>query len=210
MQLDIVKLSKHYNFHRVFDNWSHTFQPGHYGIVGPNGVGKSTLLAILAGAEEFQGGQVLLDDRDLQKQGLWYKQHVGYCPDHLQFYPILSVNEFLQLAATIKRCQLPDPEGVLIGGFNVASFLNTALGELSLGTRKKILLIAALMNQPKVLLLDEPTDELDKNSKAFLIDILRANHDAIVIISTHDEVLLQSLDADVIALDKPNAQHPNA
>jgi ABC-type multidrug transport system ATPase subunit len=201
IKLEVVRLCKSYGTRKIFHQWSREFEPGFHGVTGPNGSGKSTLLSVLAGAESFQGGSIIFNGQELNKKGGTYRRAMGYCPDRLEFYPFVKVNEFFQLAASARACTTPGPQHELIVGLNLGRDLDTRVDELSLGTQKKVMLVAALMNKPSLLLLDEPTDELDESSQQYLIDQLKCRVDGITIIATHDKLLLDQLNAECIDLD---------
>ncbi len=197
----VTDLHKSYGARVVFAGWSHAFDSGFHGVTGPNGIGKSTLLAILAGAERCQGGKIALNGAVLGQEPDTYRSQIGYCPDRMAFYPFVKAHEFFHLAASAKSCATPDPAHPLVKGFNLHREWDTRLDELSLGTQKKVLLLTALFSDPDLLLLDEPTDELDAESARFLVDHLLQRRAAITIISTHDRALLDALQATPIALD---------
>ena len=198
--LDIRSLSKRYGARVIFDRFSQQFESGCHGVIGPNGVGKSTLLSILGGSEPFQAGSIRLAEAELGDPDGAYLKQTGYCPDRLSFYPFLTVREFWGLAAGIRGLPVPDASHVLVQGLNLAREINTRLDALSLGTQKKVLLVTALIHGPALLLLDEPTDELDATSARFLTHHLKRMEGTITIISTHDETLLADLGADVLEL----------
>ncbi len=194
-RLEVNALDKSFGARVIFQHWTHRFEAGFHGVTGPNGVGKSTLLAIVAGAEPYQDGEIILNGERLGDEPDRYRPGIGYCPDRLDFYPFLKVSEFWHIAASVKSAETPRQSHPLVSGFNLGVELNKRLDELSLGTRKKVLLVAALINDPALLLLDEPTDELDSTSAGLLVDYLSQRREAITIFSTHDDGLLADLAA---------------
>lgn len=203
MKLDVVGLGKYFPGRRIFQSWSYTFEDGCYAVVGSNGMGKSTLLKILAGVESSQG-EVLLNGISLAKCPLEYKQLLGYSPDRLEFYPFLTVDEFFRLVSNIKEIESIDQTNYLVQGLSISKYFTNTLESLSLGTKKKVLLIAALASDPQLLLLDEPTDELDRKSKDFILNVLKQRKSQITIISTHDQELVDVLSNEIIDLDASN------
>jgi len=199
--LEIKSLHKAYGRRVVFEEFSHRFRAGFHGVIGPNGAGKSTLLAIAGGAEPFGSGKVSLNSEALGATPDLYRPQMGYCPDRLAFYPFLSVREFWHMAANARDIEPPDETHNIVREFVLGAEIDSRLDALSLGTRKKVLLVTALMHDPLLLLLDEPTDELDAHSAAFLVDHLKSRRACITIISTHDRALLKELGADTLALE---------
>jgi len=202
-RLEIHALTKSFGDRCVFADWSHKFDPGFHGITGPNGIGKSTLLAMLAGAIDCDAGTITLNGATPGDDPDRYRLQIGYAPDRLDFYPFITVGEFWRMAASAKSVFAPDEHNPLVEAFKLSGELNTRLDALSLGTRKKVLLVSALINEPLLLLLDEPTDELDTNSTDVLIQHLKGRT-AITIISTHDVDLLEHMGAINVPLTAQN------
>lgn len=184
----------------VIDAFSYDFDAGIYGVVGVNGSGKSTLLKVMAGALQPDHGDVRLNGCSLNSDSMAYKAQIGFAPDRLAFYPFVQVNEFWTMVAAAHQCDA-ESIGPLVEGFSLGAFLHTELADLSLGTQKKVLLVAAMMSQPNVLLLDEPTDELDEPSTRYLIDELLTRRESIVLLSSHDDHVLHALYAQTISLE---------
>lgn len=186
----------------VIDAFNYEFDAGIYGIVGVNGSGKSTLLKLVAGVQRPDHGDVQLNGCSLASTPLAYKAQIGFAPDRLMFYPFVQVHEFWRMVAAAHGCDASCAEA-LIDGFTLRPFLQTELSDLSLGTQKKVLLVAALMCAANVLLLDEPTDELDQQSTQFLVDQLLTRSEIIVLLSSHNDQLLDQLGAKRIHLQLP-------
>lgn len=157
MQPKIVlnDLTKTYNGHVIFDHLTHTFLPGITHIKGANGVGKSTLIQMLAGAIAPDSGSILFHDAPLSQA---LKKQVGYVPDKNPMYPFITGKTFLNFVAKTKPHHR---QSELIEQFAVSAHLNTSFQAMSYGTQKKFFLIAALMGDPHYLLMDEPFNGLD-------------------------------------------------
>jgi ABC-2 type transport system ATP-binding protein len=199
-QLACQEITIAFDQRTVIDAFTYEFDAGIYGIVGVNGSGKSTLLKVMAGVLQPDHGDVKLNGSSLRSDALDYKAQIGFAPDRLAFYPFVQVKEFWKMVAAAHRC---DASSIapLIEGFTLNPFLHTELCDLSLGTQKKVLLVAAFMSAPNVLLLDEPSDELDEQSTQFLIEELLTNRGSIVLLSSHDNEVLRALSAKTISLE---------
>lgn len=174
------------------------------GYLGPNGSGKSTTVKILTGLIEPTHGRVLIDGKDIREDINGYKRRLGYVPEEPHLYTHLSGREYLQLIGRLR--QLPQPnlarriEG-LLEVFDLAASRHMALASYSKGMRQKILLSAALLHDPEILILDEPFSGLDVTSAQVLKRLLKALASAgkILFYSSHVlEVVERVCDAVVI------------
>jgi ABC-type multidrug transport system ATPase subunit len=152
------------------------FGVGAWALRGPNGIGKSTLLKVLAGAVEPDAGAVWVDGLPLHTDPVPAKARLAYAPDECPVYPFMTGRELLAFVAWAKRC-----------------------GAMSLGTQKKLMLAAGWIGKPAVLLCDEPSNGLDAQARLVLIDLLREkSRQATVLVSTHDHAFAQALGATVL------------
>ncbi len=204
MELIVAGLGKSYGDHEVLSAWSARLNPGCHAITGPNGSGKSTLLAILAGALPADAGYVSLSEVELDKQPQQYRGLLAWCPDHLDFFHFLSGRDFLDLSSALRPGGLQ--RTAIITRFGLEPFLNLPIKALSLGTRKKLLLASALICNPALLLLDEPSNELDSAAREALIENLNQRSGTIVLMATHDRHLITQLNANELPI-RANATH---
>ena len=147
------------------------------GYLGPNGSGKSTTVKILTGLIEPTHGRVLLDGNDIREDLNGYKRRLGYVPEEPHLYTHLSGREYLQLIGRLR--QLPQPSlnrriDGLLEVFDLTSSRHMALASYSKGMRQKVLLSAALLHDPEILILDEPFSGLDVTSAQVLKRLLKA------------------------------------
>lgn len=155
-------------------------------ILGPNGSGKSTLLRLLAGIWEPDEGQIRIHGSTLSHGGTAARALLGYVPDTSDPLPDLLVAELCSLVCALKQAPLPSIEQQQQLG--VHTYWNQRLGTLSFGQRKRACLLAALIGNPKLLILDEPSNGIDPEGTAMIRDVLqqqRQNGTAIVV-STND------------------------
>ena len=152
---------------------------------GPNGCGKSTLLKCVAGVWRPDRGDVLVRGRSTVHDGR-ARGEVGYVPDRFAPFPELSVSEMLGLVAALKRC--PPPSAALLERFALPALAHQPVASLSAGQTRRAALVAGLIGDPWLLVLDEPTTGLDANGVALLRDTLlerrRAGQAALLV--THD------------------------
>jgi len=137
------------------------------GCVGPNGSGKSTIVRMLTGLIQPTSGAVLSGGADIQKNLVGYREQMGYVPEEPELYPFLSGWEYLELVGTLRglpRAALAKKIGAMLELFSLSPAKYVAIGTYSKGLRQRVLLIAALLHDPTLLIFDEPLSGLDVNS----------------------------------------------
>ena len=193
------RLHKAYGAKRVLRNISRHLPRGAYSLRGPNGIGKSTLLAVLAGAVDADSGEVWIAGEPLHDAPAAAKARLAYVPDECPVYPFMTGRELLAFVAYAKGCALAPEVMAIASRFGLDVHLDTRFGEMSLGTQKKTMLTAAWIGAPAVLLLDEPSNGLDAAARVTLIELLGAKcADGVVFISTHDHDFALAIGAEVI------------
>jgi ABC-type multidrug transport system ATPase subunit len=189
-------VSKSYGSRPVLQRRTGRFAPGAYALRGPNGIGKSTLLRVLAGVDEADGGDIVIDGHSLRAQPAAAKARLAYAPDECPVYPFVTGRELLAFVGWAKGCAIPDKVTRIAERFGLARHLDTRCGAMSLGTQKKLMLAAAWIGEPAVLLLDEPSNGLDADARAVLADLLAAQRDtSVVFMSTHDKAFADAIGA---------------
>jgi ABC-2 type transport system ATP-binding protein len=161
-----------------------------FGLLGPNGAGKSTTMKMLATLLRPSGGTARIAGHDLLAAPNEVRRVIGYVPEGADLYEVLSGEEFLDLVRDLH--QVPTDEAArrrapLVEAFSLGDDLGRAMGEYSKGMKQKLLLIAALQHDPRVLLLDEPLDGLDVPAQEFLKDLIeeRAAQGGAIVYSSH-------------------------
>lgn len=166
--LEARGLTKYYGAVRAVTDISFRIEPGEVlGCLGPNGSGKSTTVKMLTGLLEATRGEVLFRGARIQNDLAGYKSKLGYVPEEPNLYSYLSGLEYLQLIGTLRGMALPALQKkieTLLELFGLHSERHSALGAYSKGMRQKILIIAALLHDPEVLVFDEPLSGLDVTS----------------------------------------------
>jgi ABC-2 type transport system ATP-binding protein len=175
--LEATGLSKSYGSFPAVRDVSFRLEPGQVlGYLGPNGSGKSTTVKMLTGLLEPSQGQVTQDGEDIHNDLVAYRKRLGYIPEEANLYPYLTGEEYLQMVATLrgmsKSLKVMRIES-LLQLFSLWPHRHVAVGSYSKGMRQRILLIAALMDNPDVLILDEPMSGLDVTSSLVLKHVIQ-------------------------------------
>ncbi len=195
--IDCQNLVKHYGSLVAVDDLSFQVQPGEVlGFLGPNGAGKSTTMRVIAGFLPASSGRVTVCGHDIATDATAAKACIGYLPEGAPSYPEMTPRAFLDFVADIRgmsgesrRTRLAEIYGLL----HLENVLEQSIDTLSKGYKRRVGLAQALLHDPRVLILDEPTDGLDPNQKHEVRQLINAMaKDKIIIISTH---LLQEVDA---------------
>jgi ABC-2 type transport system ATP-binding protein len=176
--LETTALSKSYGSVLAVRDISLRLEPGQVlGYLGPNGSGKSTTVKMLTGLLEPTRGQILYNNENIHKNLQNYRRHLGYVPEEANLYPYLSGEEYLDMVATLR--EMPDARRrhriqSLLELFSLAPHRHVTIGNYSKGMRQRILLIAALMDNPDILILDEPFSGLDVTSSLVLKSLIQS------------------------------------
>ena len=190
MQLTIENVSKVYGGKvQALAGFSLTLGPGVLGLLGPNGAGKSTLMRILATVTQASGGRVTWNGTDIAKEPDTLRAVLGYLPQDFGVYPNLSAIEFLEYMAAVKGLEGTRANkriGELLELVNLAEAARRPLGGYSGGMRQRVGIAVALLNDPKLLIVDEPTAGLDPEERVRFRNLLsELSGERIVILSTH-------------------------
>lgn len=190
MELTVNQVTMTFGKTRALDDVSCTFSSGSLiGLVGPNGAGKTTLLKILATLLKPAMGTVILDGEDILKHPDAMRKVLGYLPQEAAVYPNLTAIEFLSYMASMKKIPKSYAEHQIIELMNMLHLTSTGkkyLSEFSGGMKQRVSIACALLGNPKVLIVDEPTVGLDPKERISLRNLLsECAKDRIVILSTH-------------------------
>ena len=207
--LKIKNISKSYGAQKVLCAINQEFGVGRIvGLLGPNGAGKSTLMKIVTGYIAADEGEVLIDGKRVAVDDVETKRLVGYLPEHNPLYLDMYVREYLNFVAEVyglKGVQKRDAVEGVVERTGLTLEANKKIGQLSKGYRQRVGIAAAIIHNPKVLILDEPTTGLDPNQ---LIDIRQLikdlGRDRLVIFSTHIMQEVEQVCDDVIIINRGN------
>ena len=203
MELSVDRLTKHYGSKIAVDQVSATLKPGVYGLLGANGAGKTTLMRMLCAVLESTSGEVFFDGKEITSMGADYRNVLGYLPQDFGYYPGYTAEEFLLYIAALKGI----PRNIagkrvkeLLEVVGLSHVAGKKVKTFSGGMKQRVGIAQALLNNPEILILDEPTAGLDPKERVRFRNLLSDYaEDKIVILSTHivsdveaiaDEVLL--------------------
>jgi len=190
-------LSKRYESVAAVDDVTFEVRPGEVlGFLGPNGAGKTTTMRMLAGFVTPTAGKASICGHDVETEPLAAKEQLGYLPEGAPNYGEMRVRGFLDFIADLRRLEGSRRRARLdyvIGRLQLASVLEQSIETLSKGFRRRVGLAQAIIHDPPVLVLDEPTDGLDPNQKFEVRALInQMARDKIIVISTH---ILEEVDA---------------
>ena len=204
MKLQIRDLSKKYGNKVALRNFSYTFTPGIYGILGANGAGKSTLMNLITDNVKRTEGQILWDGTDILKLGASFRKLLGYMPQQQGMYNDFSARAFLRYMADVKGLKRKDAKAQidqLLELVNLKDVTHKKLGGFSGGMRQRVLLAQALLGEPQILILDEPTAGLDPKERLRLRQyIADLAQNRIVFLTTHIVSDIESIATDVLLM----------
>jgi ABC-2 type transport system ATP-binding protein len=206
--LEVRNLTKSFSGIKVVDRVSFTIRPGEIlGYLGPNGAGKSTTVKMLTGLIEPSQGEILFNGENVVEDMKSFQRRIGYVAEEAHLYPHLSGWEYLRLAGRLRGMRRSDLEpkvDELLRLFGLWEDRHALLASYSKGMRQKVLLSAALLHDPELLILDEPFSGLDVNAAMVLRSLLRAlsERNKIVLYSSHVLEVVERVATAVLILRK--------
>lgn len=189
MELELKGLTKSFNGVNVVDNVSLTMKNGVYGLIGVNGAGKTTLMRMLCTLLKPTNGKILCDGKDIFKMDSEYRKILGYLPQEFGYYPDFSIMDYLMYISSIKgirpvvakkRCK------EMVSKVGLEKYKNRKMKKLSGGMKRRVGIAQAMLNNPQILILDEPTAGLDPNERIRFRNLIsELSEDRLVLLSTH-------------------------
>ena len=188
--ISVKNLSKFYDHFKAVDNLSFDIAPGNIvGFLGPNGAGKSTTMKMLTGFLPPSEGEIFIKERSIDSDAKAIQRDIGYLPEGAPAYGDMTVWQFLHFIADVRRLKGAHRKERLydvIHRVELSDVLNRPIDNLSKGFKRRVGLAQAILHDPDILILDEPTDGLDPNQKHHVRQLIEdLSREKIVIISTH-------------------------
>ena len=189
MELSLDRLTKQYGRKIAVDCVSATLKPGVYGLLGANGAGKTTLMRMLCAVLESTSGEVLLDGKEVTSMGADYRNVLGYLPQDFGYYPDLTVYDYMMYISSIKGLKIPFARKKvkqLLNQVGMEKFSKRKMKNLSGGMVRRVGIAQAMLNDPQILVLDEPTAGLDPNERIRFRNLIsELSEERLVLLSTH-------------------------
>lgn len=205
MQLQLSGLTKRYGSFIALDHLSITFETGIYGILGANGAGKSTMMNLITDNIRRDGGSITFEGREILEMGDDFRAILGYMPQQQGIYEHMTAQSFVSYMARLKGMKgraLRGQVDEVLRLTNLEDVRHKVVGQFSGGMKQRVLLAQALLGDPKVLILDEPTAGIDPHERVrirgFIHELAK---DRIVLLATHIVTDIESI-ADKVLLMK--------
>jgi ABC-2 type transport system ATP-binding protein len=206
MELSIEQLSKHFGFKKAVNDVTVTLQSGVYGLLGANGAGKTTLMRMVCNVLNPTSGRILYDGEEIVHMGEDYRSRLGYLPQDFGYYPDFTAKEYLEFIAAIKGVEAKKVKRkveTLLDTVNLSNVAGKKIRTFSGGMKQRLGIAQAVINNPKILVLDEPTAGLDpKERMRFRNLIAELAKDKIVILSTHIVSDIDYIADDILMMKK--------
>ena len=188
-KLEFIHVTKKYGEKQALSDFTVVLEPGIYGLLGPNGAGKSTLMNLLTDNIRRTSGEILYNGEEILKSGAKFRSKIGYMPQQQGMYEQFSGERFLYYIAALKGMKKRDAAQQIEKYLELVGLKKDSkrrVGGYSGGMRQRLMFVAALLGDPEILILDEPTAGLDPKERARFRNILSTlSKDRIVILSTH-------------------------
>jgi ABC-2 type transport system ATP-binding protein len=205
LSIQVEGLSKTYGLQKAVDQISFTAVPGKVlGFLGPNGAGKSTTMRMLTGYLQPTSGSANLGGFDTQRQSLEMRRILGYLPENTPLYTDMYVREFLAFVADTYQLNQPELKvKEVIDRVGLGDEQHKKIAMLSKGYKQRVGLAQAMIHDPQILILDEPTTGLDPNQLTDIRELIRnLGKDKTVILSTHIMQEVEALCEQVVIINK--------
>lgn len=204
--IEVKNLTKHYGVKKAVDNISFTVNDGEIlGFLGPNGAGKSTTMNILTGYISSTDGEVLINGIDILDNPTAAKKDIGYLPEIPPLYPDMSVKEYLNFVYDLKKCKIPREAHIedVCKLVKITDVYGRLIKHLSKGYRQRVGMAQALIGNPKILILDEPTVGLDPKQILDIRNLIkRLGKKHTVILSSHILSEIQAVCDRIVIINK--------
>ncbi|MBQ3488997.1 MAG: ABC transporter ATP-binding protein [Clostridia bacterium] len=206
MKLELNHISKAYGKTKALTDFNAVLEPGIYALLGPNGSGKSTLMNIITDNLKADKGEIIFNGEKAKNMGVRFREKIGFMPQYPGVYPSFTVEDYLWYMAKLKglsnqkaRQEIPN----VLEAVELTESLKTKVGALSGGMKQRLCLACAVLGDPDILILDEPTAGLDPKQRIAVRNyISRIAFNKIVIIATHVVSDIEYIAGNIIILKK--------
>lgn len=216
MELRTIELTKQYGSKTAINHLNITLSNGVYGLLGANGAGKTTFMRLLCDTQTPTSGKITLDGKSISGLGEKYRNLLGYLPQHFGYYPDFTALDFLMYVATLKGLsekQAKQKSKELLEAVDLTKESRHKIKTFSGGMKQRLGIAQAMLNNPRILILDEPTAGLDPKERVRFRNLISAfSKDRIVILSTHivsdvefiAEEIIMMKSGQILHVGKPN------
>lgn len=208
MELKLEGLKKSYTKGKTYaiQDFSYLFTPGVYGLLGPNGAGKSTLMNMITQNLSPDHGRITLNGADIGQLGASYRNLLGYMPQQQGLYDDFTGEKFLWYMAALKGLKRREAQSIIKQSLEVVNLWQDRFKKLrsySGGMKQRILIAQALLNDPKILIMDEPTAGLDPKERIRIRNFIsEISRDKIVLLATHVVPDVEYISKEILVMDE--------
>lgn len=206
MTLTIQNISKSYGTNLALDNFNATLDAGIYALLGPNGSGKSTLMNILTDNLKSDSGEITYNGENVLEMGVRFREKIGFMPQYPGLYPNFTVERFMWYMAALKGLSKQDAQrqiSEILAAVELDDVPKRKIGALSGGMKQRLTLAQAVLGDPEILILDEPTAGLDPKQRISVRNyISKIAFNKIVLIATHVVPDIEFIAKNIIMLKK--------
>lgn len=206
MLLEIDQVNKEYDEIQIVKNFSYNFTPGVYGLLGVNGVGKTTLIKLICTLIKPSSGNIYWNGNNIYTLNEIYREQLGYLPQEFGFYPDIKVKDYMLYISSLKGIPSKIAKNKIDELLKIVSLekaKNKKMKVLSIGMLKRVGIAQALINDPKILILDEPTAGLDPQERINFRNVINnLSESRIVILSTHIVSDVEFIAKEIIFMDE--------
>ncbi len=197
MELSLQNITMNYKDKRALNDVSITFTPGIYGLLGPNGAGKTSLMRIIATVLRQSAGEIFFEGENIKNLKERYLEHIGYQPQKFGYYPYFTGEEFMDYIGAVKgltKKETKERMDELFEVFDLTEVRRKKIRTYSGGMKQRLNLIQAMLNDPSIIILDEPTAGLDPKQRINFRNYLsKISKSKIIMLSTHITSDIQSI-----------------